>query len=652
MLLIKRAITSSLYPFFCGFFCLAIASLAEAQTLAPYAYSIGEISVIDYYVNPQNGSDSNTGRSEEEALRTVQRAWQQIPTNVTLTKGYRINLAGGVYGSDDLPNYWENRKGTARAPIILQRSPTTNGDVRFARDINMANVNYFYLIGIEIVPEGGGDTFHCERCDHLLLRGSKFNGGSMTNGAHETIKINQSQFVFLENNQIAFADDNAIDFVGVQYGHIIGNKIHSAQDWCVYVKGGSAYIRIESNEISNCGTGGFTAGQGSGFQFMTSPWLHYEAYDIKFINNLVYDTTGAAFGVNGGYNILLAHNSAYNVGRRSHVMEVVFGERTCDGETNGSANAQCASYNALGGWGAASTKTTPDPIGNRNVFIINNVIVNPDSVVAPQHFAIYGPRSASRDTNIPSEQRTDVNLVIKGNLIVNGDASTPVGVEDESQGCQPANPTCSLTQLLRDNSFNTKRVTFRSPASGDLRPLSGADPLFAQQPSELLSFLGGDRELSPEAPQGELRNDVTRDFGGAARSSSASVVGAFLSVDSSRTPPVIDNAPLPGDPTDDPDAPEAPTVTISSISVTQVRTKKRIALSLSAAITGAPGEVRAEVKRKKRSLRTGNLSQSKPGRYVGKLSLSLIRGEKVTVTVTATDAAGLTTSKTKNVTVR
>jgi hypothetical protein len=42
---------------------------------------------------------------------------------------------------------------------------------------------------------------------------------------------------------------------------------------------------------------------------MTAPWIQYEAYDIKFVNNIIHDTDGAGIGVNGGYNILMAYNT-------------------------------------------------------------------------------------------------------------------------------------------------------------------------------------------------------------------------------------------------------------------------------------------------------------------------------------------------------
>lgn len=51
----------------------------------------------------------------------------------------------------------------------------------------MYGVSHFALIGVDIIREG--DAFHCEMCDHILLRDSELSGGT---GAHETVKINQS----------------------------------------------------------------------------------------------------------------------------------------------------------------------------------------------------------------------------------------------------------------------------------------------------------------------------------------------------------------------------------------------------------------------------------------------------------------------------
>ncbi len=49
---------------------------------------------------------------------------------------------------------------------------------------------------------------------------------------------------------------------------------------------------------------------------MVEPWIQYEAYDIRVVNNLVYDVWGAGLGVMGGVNILMAHNTLVRVGSR------------------------------------------------------------------------------------------------------------------------------------------------------------------------------------------------------------------------------------------------------------------------------------------------------------------------------------------------
>jgi hypothetical protein len=79
----------------------------------------------------------------------------------------------------------------------------------------------------------------------------------------------------------------------------------------MYEKGGSAYFQVEGNEFYDCGTGGFTAGQGTGFQFVVAPWLHYEAYNIKVINNIIHSTDGAGLGVNGDEQQFIPNRHVY-----------------------------------------------------------------------------------------------------------------------------------------------------------------------------------------------------------------------------------------------------------------------------------------------------------------------------------------------------
>jgi hypothetical protein len=350
---------------------------------------------------------------------------------------------------------------------------------------------------------GGGDVVQIQASSHVLLRDTTIRGtGVIATYAvpQEALKVNQSQHVYIENCDISGAWDNAIDFVAVQYGHVVGSRIHRSGDWAMYAKGGSAYLTITGNEFYDAGTGGFTAGQGTGFEFMVAPWLHYEASDIAFTNNLIHDVEGAGFGVNGGFNILLAHNTLVNVGRRSHVIEVVHGLRSCDGDT-----ATCAANLALGGWGTARVGGE-EPIPNKNVVIVNNVVFNPEAAGSQwEQFAVAAPRTPSAGSNIPSPTRPDDGLVIRGNLIWNGPASHPLGIQNATLAAEVA----------ATNAINTVRPAFADLARGDYRlTASFAPPATVTIPT----FSWAAAPARPVVPVGRTDMAVAYDHAGAPRS--------------------------------------------------------------------------------------------------------------------------------------
>ena len=502
-------------------------------------YNIGTPVLTDLWVNPVSGNDSNSGATRAQALRTITAAWGKIPRALTLsTTGYRILLVAGDYAEENFPLYWEQRYGTFNYPIILQSADAPRS-ARLNGFVNVYDTRYFYFLDVTML--NGGDVFHCELCNHILIRNSALSGGNRQ--AHETIKLNQSQYVYIENSDIAESYENAIDFVAVQYGAITNNKIHAGDDWCIYLKGGSAYFRIEGNEIYDCGTGGFTMGQGTGFEYMVSPWLHYETYDLKFVNNVIHDTDGACFGANGAYNGLFAYNTCYRVGARSHVIEVVFGLRGCDGNAT-----KCNANHNAGGWG--SSTTSDQPIPNRNVFIYNNIVYNPAGYASQwEHFAIYGPRTPAVGTNIPSPARTDTNLKIRGNIIWNGPADHPLGIEDSAQGCQPTNATCNATQLRADNAINTIAPQLSDAAHGNFHPTVGSN-IFGVTTYAIPDFAWSDAPTPPTVPAGTLSNAVPIDRDGSSRTSSGPPGAyAFANAQPTATPtrtPTPSATPTPG----------------------------------------------------------------------------------------------------------
>jgi hypothetical protein len=488
---------------------------ARAQTLEPRYYDIGAPTVRDIWVDPSRGDDGATGASRSQALRTIIEAWNRIPAGGSLSgTGYRILLTAGTYGSAAIPHWQEGRHGTRQFPVIIQGADG-RGRAVLASGLNVKDCTFMYLIDFDIVPDPGAECLHNELCYDFLVRGMTMNGGHRA--AQESLKVNQCQRYYVEDCDISSSWNVPLDFMCVQYGHVVGSRIHDAGDWCMYFKGGSAYITAEGNELYDADNGGFSAGDGSGFEYMRAPWLHYDCYDIKFVNNIVHDTAGAGIGANGGYNILFAYNTLYRVGSRSHAIEIAHGTRSCDGDA-----ATCASNLSQGGWGTTGHGGEYlQPIPDRHVYIYDNVIYNPSPFASQwSHFDIEGPRTPAAGSNIPSPSLADDDLRVMGNFISNGRADLALGIEDPAQGGQPSNPTCNATRLRADNSINRAVPQLADPAAGDFAPRQGGN-LYSAVTYVQPSFPGGDRPSPPVVPAGNLDNTVNTDFYGNPRTSSS-----------------------------------------------------------------------------------------------------------------------------------
>jgi hypothetical protein len=459
-------------------FLFTVVPMTQAQTLSSLAYDIGTPTLQALFVDPLQGNDANDGTTPNNPLQTVREAWRRIPMGETLTQGYHVWLMRGTYDEANLPTYWESRYGTAQAPIVIQ-ALEGRGTAILTANVNVYDVHYFYWLDVDVIV--GADAFHCELCTYLLLRGVTMAGAPPESyNARETLKVNQSQHIYVEDSDIYGAGDNAIDYVAVQYGHVVRSRVSEAGDWCMYAKGGSAYLWVEGNTFFNCGVGGFSAGQGTGFQFMVAPWLQYEAYEMVFINNLVHDTYGAAWGVQGGWKILIAHNTAWRVGERSHLVEVVYGLRSCDGQPGEDGRERCQAYLDAGGWGTTAVDDGDNQvrIPNKHVVIANNLIYNPAPYRSgDQHFTIFGVYENPAESNIPIAKADDA-LVIVNNIIWNGGAGYAIGVGFDD-ACADNNPTCNLRQLLADNEINTIEPSFITRDGLDV-PIPSAGSLSAR----------------------------------------------------------------------------------------------------------------------------------------------------------------------------
>jgi hypothetical protein len=147
------------------------------------------------------------------------------------------------------------------------------------------------------------------------------------------------------------------------------------------------------------------------------------------------------------------------------------------------------------------------------VFIVNNIFYNPAPFRSEyQHFTIFGPYTSSvqAESAVPVAT-TDENLVIAGNVIWNGDAAMPLGI-DGASGCTDSNPTCNVAQLLADNHINTLEPLLVNAAQNDFRPTAA---LQAVLPVEVPAFDLSD--VPAGVPLPEPAAPVTLDWTGTVR---------------------------------------------------------------------------------------------------------------------------------------
>lgn len=494
-------------------------------------YDVGKSDFVELYVNPVLGNDENNGDLPEQAVRTLRTAWQrmvQFPAPEGLA--YRINLQPGFHRFDPINRNTFNyigHNGTFQRPIVI-RAEFGPGTVTVSGGLEFVDISYLYLqdLKISLVDQDaakGGTLLRFRNCDHILVRNCEIDGPNPAlpegdKGIDDAVRFDNCQYVYVERCNIHGASEAGVRMSTVQYGHLLKNRIHEAGDWAVQLQGGSAYLRVDSNEIYDS-TQAFLAGGESNFELMRSPWLHYEVYDVKFVNNLVHDVPGLGLGVAGGFNVLLAYNTLHRVGiyhdgltnRGYPLMAFTHGGRFCaESPLNGTNNAtaKCAERLAEGGWGTTDPAAR-EPIPNRRVYVYNNVFYNPSPTrTRYSHLSIEGPVAPPTvGSNIPTNLHADTSLEIVGNLIWNGPASLPLGVEG-----------ASAAQIRRDNRINTLQPQLANPAQGDLRPRPNGN--LVRVPTAIIPGFAFffERPTQPPVPLGDDDNHVPEDYSGEIRS--------------------------------------------------------------------------------------------------------------------------------------
>jgi PKD repeat protein len=495
---------------------LTIPEVALLIVLLVVVGMVAPVGAVDLWVDPLNGDDAHTGTSPADALRTFTAAWDQIPSGSSLQTGYRIRLVPGVYSEEAVPSggWLDDRHGTALAPIVIEGA---GGEVTLPA-LDLHDCHHLVLRNLTLRGgAGGGNVLHLAACSNITVTRCRLLGEGDVEayeGPQEVLKANQCRDLVIEDSEIAHAFGTALDLFAVEGAVIRRNRIHHALDWCAYVKGGSASIEFSANELWDGRAGGFAAGQGSGFEFLVPPRIHYEASEVRCVNNLIHDIEGAGLGVHGGYNVLFAYNTLYRVGSASHVIEAGYGQRSCDGDLE-----SCRRLLSLGGWGTLDLDGF-EGIPNRNVCIQNNLVLNPEGAASAwSHFSVAGPVNPPAGSNVPSPAYADEGLLISGNVIWNGPADHPLGLE--------ASRLDPVT-VIAENWINTVHPLLGNPGAGDYS-VSRAS-LAGVTVAPLRSFPGNDLPVVPAEPQGNLTNTVLTDRDGRLRADQ-DLPGALVSDD-------------------------------------------------------------------------------------------------------------------------
>jgi hypothetical protein len=494
-------------------------------------FDIGNPVLRDLWIDPVHGSDQADGSSRANAFKSITAAWRRIPEKPE-EHGWQLLLCPGRYEPGPTGQVLlEDRRANFKCPIIIR-----SADAPLSAELpqtSFKRCSSIYLLDVKLTAPGINSVIpsenivlHYASCEDVLIRGATAIGLDGPHGLPAlTMKANQTLRIYIEDCDFSGATGNAIDLAVVQYGHIVRNRLHDTKAECMYVKGGAAYLLIAGNEMFNSANHGVMAGQGTGFQYMVPPWLHYEAYDIKAVNNIVHDC-GGGLAVCGGYNILMAWNTFYRVGTNRDTMVFGPGGRGWIGPRP----AIVDEYFRLGGWchpegGQSGVESYNIP--NRNVQVCNNVIYNPDGFESRfAHIGLSGPVSAPSGSNLPPVVRADDNLVISGNIIWNGPPDKPLLDDCENVYHLAARPTADAGTLLRMNAINTIRPELADPERVDFRPVPGGS-LSRLKPVEIPNFNWSDAPSPPPVPPGNPDNHLAVDRDGRPRGAN-NCIGAYV----------------------------------------------------------------------------------------------------------------------------
>ncbi len=514
------------------FYCsLVIVIFTSGSIRAQSDYNIGTVTVKEIWVDPINGKDVNNGTTRALAYKTLNFAMANVPSlSPFTTTGYKIMLVAGDYPGDDSPPTYSSYEGTSKFPLIIQAADGA-GTAKLP-SMTISDCSYFYLLDLIIETTSGADAIGCSGSNHILIRHCTINGQDTGKIllSQNTLSVTGSQNCYIEDCNITNAYGANLYVSGSQHCQIIRSTLQNSSADGIAIDYGSADIMVARNVIRSTtknavyiGSNGVAALDG-----FSLPWVHYDAYAIRVINNVISQCDSQAFVCNGSYDILFAYNTLYKVGGYApSLISLGLGKRTCSALDQ---QPTCKEYLDSGAWGTVHTYNTDDDVAwipNTHLYIYNNVFYNPTGYeTTSSQFVFDAPKQALLHASCPKPANTDNDLQIKGNIIWNGSVSKPLGITATS-GAQPSNPTCNATLINSGNSIHKQEPLLANPENNDFHPATGGAIVNASV-FPIPDFTWSDLPNKPKEPLVALPNTIATDFDGASRTN-IFIPGAFTS---------------------------------------------------------------------------------------------------------------------------
>jgi hypothetical protein len=230
------------------------------------------------------------------------------------TPGTELRVVGEVESHSQI-----TLKGTADAPIFISGAPGAKLRGVSSAALKLAASSYVVVQDLELY-ESPNHVLHFDFSDHLMLRRLHVHRATTA-----CLKGSQSSNIYVEDSDFHGAAElpggnpvsaQVLDWVGVNGGHILRNKLHDGPTILVMLKGGTSDLLVAYNEIYDQLGGNSSAalhlGQWTDSAYFQPANADYEAARVVAFANLIRDVEGPPFAFQGCEDCAAVHNTMWN----------------------------------------------------------------------------------------------------------------------------------------------------------------------------------------------------------------------------------------------------------------------------------------------------------------------------------------------------